>query len=101
MSEDRRNGFVATTRFLRDFPDWAPTLRACLAEARRTGENGFAGAWALQEAKRTSNVRWFPNLRPLVSAGILERRDVTRGGRRAYYVMLDPDGVEGAINEHK
>lgn len=98
MTEDAsRHSYVATIRFLRDHPDWLPILKACLSEAWRTGEHGFAGAWVLQEAKITGNVRWFPNLRPLVTAGILERRDVTRGGRRAYYVMLDAQGVEAAI----
>ena len=93
------DGFVAATRFLRDHPDpnWLSVLKACVKEARRTKESGFAGAWVRQEAQQTAGVNWFPNLRPLVSAGILRRTEVSRGGKRAYYVMLDPDGVEAAV----
>ncbi len=63
---------------------------------RTKGE--FAGAWALNEAKK-SGVEWFPNLRPLVSYGILRRTDVARGGRRAYYLMEDIEGVRSALLE--
>ena len=92
-------GYVAATRFLRDHPEWIPVLSACVIEAARTGAHGFAGAWVLKEALRTSGVKWFPNLRPLVSAGVLQRIDVSRGGKRAYYVLLDPAGVAAALNE--
>jgi len=54
----------------------------------------------LHEAQKWG-VGWFPNLRPLVAAGILRRVDVTRGGRRGYYVILDSEGVEVALNEVK
>jgi hypothetical protein len=90
-------GHIAAKRFLRDYPKWIDVLMACLAEAKRcNGE--FAGAWVLQEAKKTG-INWFPNLRPLVSAGILKRTEVTRSGRRAYYLMIDPKGVQEAIKE--
>src|SRR5213083_1444857 len=72
-------------------------VEACLAMARQCNAE-FAGAWVLHEAQK-SGVSWFPNLRSLVAAGILRRIDVTRGGRRGYYVMLDPEGVEKALRD--
>ncbi len=90
-------GYISTKRFLRDYPEWLPVLRACVAEAERTrGE--FAGAWVFQEAQKLG-VPWFPNLRSLASYGILRRTDVSRGGRRAYYAMPDIDGVRAALKE--
>jgi hypothetical protein len=90
-------GFTATKRFLRDFPGWFEVVRACASVAGRS--NGeFAGAWALHEARKFG-IEWFPNLRPLVGHGVLRRTDVTRGGRRAYYVMEDIAGVKSALAE--
>src|SRR6266852_9863705 len=90
-------GYIATKRFLRDYPERLLVVRACIAEAERTrGE--FAGRWVLQEAKK-SGVEWFPNLRSLASYGILRRTDVSRGGRRAYYAMPDVEGVKAAVKE--
>jgi len=86
---------LATRRFLKDHPDWLDVVRACVVEATRSrGE--FAGAWVLREAKKSGR-DWLPNLRPLVSSGILRRTDVARGGRRAYYVMPDIKGVKMAL----
>lgn len=97
--EHQTNGYVAATEFLREHPgpNWLLILKACVKEARRTKEVGFAGAWVLREAQQATGVRWFPNLRPLVSARILRRTEVSRGGKRAYYVMIDPEGVEEAL----
>ncbi len=92
-------GYVATKRFIRDHPTWLPILMAAIKEAKRTEEHGFAGAWVLQEAQETDDVKWIPNLRPLVSAGILQRTEISRGGKRAYYIMLDVQGVERAAKE--
>ena len=90
-------GYTATKRFLGDFPGWFETVRACVSVAART-KGEFAGAWALDEARK-SGIEWFPNLRPLVGYGILRRTDVTRGGRRAYYLMEDIAGVTSALAE--
>lgn len=98
-SESAAPGYISTRRFLRDHPTWIPVLNACLVEAGRTGAHGFAGAWVLKEMQRTSDVKWFPNLRPLVSAGLLQRVGVSRGGKRAYYVLVDPPGVAAALQE--
>jgi hypothetical protein len=97
MDGTASSGYTATKRFLRDHPTWRDIVEACIVEANRaSGE--FAGAWALNEVKKTGR-RWFPNLRPLVSYGILRKTDVTRGGRRAYYVMPDVAGVSVALKE--
>jgi len=88
-------GYVAAKRFLRDHPDWLDVVRACVVEATRT-KGEFAGAWVLAEAKKSGR-DWLPNLRPLVSSGILRRTDVALGGRRAYYIMSDIEGVKLAL----
>jgi hypothetical protein len=93
------SGQLVTKKFLQDQPEWLPVLSACVVEAARTGTHGFAGAWVLKEVQRTSGVKWFPDLRPLVSAGLLRRVDVSRGGRRAYYVLIDPSGVAEGLQE--
>jgi hypothetical protein len=93
------NGYVAAKRFLRDHPSWLPVLSACLKESKRTA-GGFAGAWVRQAMQQQADcVQWFPNLRPLVSAGILRRTGVSRGGKRAYYEMVDEAGVAAALTE--
>jgi hypothetical protein len=97
MTANHAEGYIRTKRFLRDHPNWLDVLRACLSEAART-KSEFAGAWVLNEAKKHGR-DWFPNLRPLVSYGLLERTDVTRGGRRAYYIFRDIDGVNSALVE--
>ncbi len=92
-----RTGYVATKRFLRDFPQHFAIIAACVNLAEQT-HGDFAGAWVLQEAQK-SGVDWFPNLRSLASYGILQRTDVTRAGRRAYYMMPDIEGVKAALEE--
>jgi hypothetical protein len=51
----------------------------------------FAGTWVLQEwARRTGNAKWKPGgLRFLASEGLIVKVDSSRGGKRAYYRMLD------------
>src|SRR2546422_9842029 len=94
-------GYIAAKRFLRDFPrpDHLAVVKACVNLAEHT-HGDFAGAWVLEEARK-SGVEWFPNLRSLVSYGILRRTDVTRGGRRAYYTMPDIKGVRTALGEFR
>jgi len=97
QNDTRSEGYIAAKRFLRDYPRWFHVLKASAVEAVRV-KGEFAGAWVLSEAKRFG-VDWFPNLRPLVSYKILRRTDVVRGGRRAYYVMSDVEGVNAALKE--
>ena len=61
--------------------------------------------WVLQHGREQSfTARWvlggIPvlNLRTLKAKGILKRVGLSRGGHRAYYVMVDPDGVGRALH---
>lgn len=76
----------------REHPEWLDVVRACYNQAEETEE--FAGAWV-----RRRLGRWFPSLRTLAQYGILEKVDISRGGRRAYYRMPDREGVEKALRE--
>jgi hypothetical protein len=95
---------VAVRRLAREHPDWLPVLDAALtvaaeAEAR---EGEFAGTDVVRELGRRGSPRWIPNLRILVSHGVLEKSGPsTRGGRRAYYRMLDREGVARALDSLK
>jgi hypothetical protein len=84
-------------------PDWIPVLKAACSQARRCAPYGgeFAGSWVLREmAAKTGAPPWRPGLRLLVAYGLLEKSgESTRGGRRAYYRMPDPDGVEQALTQ--
>jgi hypothetical protein len=58
----------------------------------------FAGAWVVDELARRGLPRWIPNLRILVSHGLLEKSGPsTRGGRRAYYRMPNREEVVKAL----
>jgi hypothetical protein len=91
----------AVLRLAYEHPDWVPVLRAACVQARKSEPYGgqFAGRWVLQElARETGQRQWQPGLRRLVAYGLLEKvGESTRGGRRAYYRMPDPDGIERAL----
>jgi len=90
----------AVRRLAVEHPDWIPVLEAAVAVAERSEAHGgeFAGAWVLDEVRAKGGPSWFPNLRILVSHGLLEKSGAsTRGGRRAYYRMPDREGVARAI----
>jgi len=93
-------GEKAVLRLAEEKPDWIPIVEAALETARRIAGNEFAGSWVLDQAKK-QGVEWIPNLRTLTAHGILKKEDTTRGGRRAYYSMPDPDGVERALSRLK
>ena len=84
--------YAAVKVLARENPEWLDVVRACYDQAEETEE--FAGAWV-----RRRLGRWFPSLRILGRYGILEKVDVSRGGRRAYYRMPDREGVEKALRE--
>lgn len=72
--------------------DWLVVVKACYEEALRSSI--FSGS------RIARIVGWFPSLRTLVRYGILEKCGPTsRGGRRAYYKMPDPEGVRKALEE--
>jgi len=75
-------------------PAWMALVKACYDFSVQHG-NHFAGSWIIDSA----NAGWFPNLKPLVTHGILQREYTTRGGRRGYYKLVDPDGAGRAIRQ--
>lgn len=83
-----------------EHPEWLLVLEAAAAVAASVEEHGgeFAGSWVVDELARRGSPRWIPNLRILVSYGLLEKSGPsTRGGRRAYYRMPDRVGVQRAL----
>ena len=101
------NGYIGALRLGREQPSWIPAIQASLVLARRSTKDSrnttheFAGAWVLDELqRRVAKDAWFPNLRILVSYGVLQKSgESTRGGQRAYYRMPDPDGVSRALSD--
>ncbi len=94
------NANTAVRRLAHEHPEWLPVLEAAVAVAASVEAHGgeFAGAWVVDELGRRGSPRWIPNLRILVSYGLLEKSGPsTRGGRRAYYRMPDRAGVEKAL----
>jgi hypothetical protein len=90
----------AVRRLAIERPDWLPVLDAAATVAAELEEHGgeFAGASVVDELARRGSRRWIPNLRILVSYGLLQKSGAsTRGGRRAYYRMPDRAGVVQAI----
>lgn len=83
-----------------EHPEWMAVLEAAAAVAANVEEHGgeFAGAWVVDELGRRGSPRRIPNLRILVSYGLLAKSGPsTRGGRRAYYRMPDRAGVMRAV----
>ena len=75
--------------------DWMGVVRACYDVATERPGQAFAGAWVLRR-----HGSWLPNLRLLAGYEIVRKEgESTRGGRRAYWVMPDPEGVNRALTE--
>lgn len=67
-------------------------LKQCYDWVLKHGhEQVFAGRWVLGGIPVL-------NLRTLKAKGILKRVGLSRGGHRAYYIMVDPDGVGRALH---
>jgi hypothetical protein len=92
----------AVQRLAAEHPDWITVLEAAIAVASRSGSGGeeFAGSSVLQELEsRAGHRQWFPNLRLLVTYGILEKSgETTRGGRRAYYRFVNHLATGAALD---
>jgi len=90
--------YAGVKRLGEERPDWIPIVKECLECAQEYKE--FAGRWVLigLAEKRKEKV-WKPGLRTLVAYRILQKIRTTRGGRRAYYIMPDPEGVKKALQE--
>ena len=91
------SGYKAVKRLAIERPDWLPIVRECL-DFWKKHRADFAGAWIYQRMQEMGGPK-FSNLRLLVSFGILKKEGTSRGGRRAYYSIFDPEGVEQALNE--
>jgi len=66
-------------------------LKACYEWVLKQGhDQDFAARWVLGGIPVV-------NLRTLSARGILEKVGSSRGGHRAYYRMIDPDGVGQAL----
>jgi hypothetical protein len=76
-------------------------LEAAVAVASRSEAFGaeFAGSWVLKELEsRAGRRQWIPNLRLLVTYGIIEKSgESTRGGRRAYYRFVNRVAIQEAL----
>lgn len=96
-------GYIGPKRLLADLPEWwLDVIEECLyaADAAQRFNGEFPGA-RVWRALREKNKHPFPNLKPLVTYGILEKTESSRGGRRAYYAMPDRDGVRRALADLK
>ncbi|MBW7996078.1 MAG: hypothetical protein FVQ81_05790 [Candidatus Glassbacteria bacterium] len=91
-------GYEAVKKLASTYPDWIPLVEAALVVSKSCQGDQFAGRWVLNKMKEKGIDR-FPHLRRLVAFEILERKDVSRGGKRAYYTIPDPEGVERALKE--
>jgi hypothetical protein len=98
MSKKSMSVADGVRRLALEHPDWLQVVAAAVAVAERTEAHGgeFAGAWVVNEL----NGRWVPNLRILVTYGLLEKSgESTRGGRRAYYRMPARREVQATLAE--
>ena len=95
--EQKPSGYKGVMRLAHEKPEWIPVVHAALITAQSV-KSDFAGSWVLEKAKE-KGLNWFPNLRILVTHGILNKEDTSRGGRRAYYSMPDAEGVKTALEE--
>jgi hypothetical protein len=93
----------AVRRLATEHPEWLPVLDAALAVAIRIEAVGeeFAGSWVVQELEsRAGRTQTIPNLRLLVTYGILEKSGETvRGGRRAYYRFVNRAATQETLEQ--
>jgi hypothetical protein len=92
---------TAVAQLAAERPEWIAVLKAAIAVSDRLESYGdeFAGAWVVDELKRSQGRGvWVPNLRLLVSYGLLEKSgESTRGGRRSYYRFPMKQAVKDAL----
>ena len=90
--------YGSVKRLSEERPDWIPIVKECLECSQKYEE--FAGSWVLSGlAEKRNAIVWKPGLRTLVAYGILKKIRTTRGGRRAYYIIPDPEGAKKALQE--
>jgi hypothetical protein len=92
---------TAVSALVNDRPEWIPVLEAACAVSDRVEAFGgeFAGAWVIDELERRTGRRtWLPNMRLLVSYGLIEKvGESSRGGRRAYYRFSAKQSIKNAL----
>lgn len=97
---DSVNSYEAVVRLATDHPDWMPVVRAAFAVQRQSSGGEVTYTWVQLELERQTGGRMpGPNLKRLASYGILQKTDESRQGRRAYYRMPDPAGVDRALQQ--
>jgi hypothetical protein len=91
----------AVQRLAYERPDWLPVLEAAVLVASESEPFGrFPGKAVLDKLIERGGTRWIPNVRILVSYGLLEKVGATtRSGRRAYYRMPHSDEIDRALGE--
>jgi hypothetical protein len=94
-------GYDGVKKLAKEYPNWLKIVKICfeIAKESKEAEGRFTGTWVLKRARKEGIKDWFPNLRRLVKYGILKQEFSTRGKKRAYYTMPDPEGVERALQE--
>lgn len=96
-------GARAVRRLTNEHPEWVAVLEAAVAVASRSGPSDaeFAGSRVLRELEsRAGHKQWIPNLRLLVSYGILEKSgESIRGGRSAYYRFVNLLATKDALEQ--
>src|SRR5579859_6293950 len=93
----------AVRRLAAEHPHWVAVLEAAVAVASRSEpmDAEFAGSSVLKELEsRAGQRQWIPNLRLLVTYGILAKSgESTRGGRRAYYRFVNRAATQDALEQ--
>ena len=89
-----QSGHEAVIKLAVEDPEWLPLVKAAWEFAHQSG-NHFSGKWILGYAQ----AGWFPNLKPLVSRGILVKEYSTASGKKAYYRVGDLDATGRALRE--
>jgi hypothetical protein len=80
--------------------DLLAIVAACVLLADDVGQEAdLAGSWILDRARLRVPDLWIPNFKPFVTLGILRRVGGSRGGRRAYYRLVDAVGCKLALVE--
>lgn len=105
MNNMNSPGYLGVKRLAIEKPEWLPIVESVVMCAKRLNSTELAGSWVLNEAIRRGitwkGKKWFPGLRTLAAYGILKKVGTARGGRRAYYIIPDMEGIEKALQELK
>lgn len=78
-------------------PKWGPILRECIVVAKQRKDGGkFAGAWVMN-GLRAQGITPPNNLRTLSAVGLIKLLTTARGGKRAYYTLVDEKAIRRAL----